>query len=177
MSSCHNLKGQALDHFFIRFSCACLGIILLTAGPASAAEDDPSFLSLGIGYYDIFAEDEAAEFRMEYRNKTKFLIFKPFAGVAVTSERAIFVYAGVLSDFYFGRRIVVQPSVAPGYYHKGGGKDLGHEFEIKSGLEIAYRMDDRSRIGIHFYHISNAGLEDTKPGVEVLGTSYSIPLN
>ena len=150
---------------------------MFISGPVLAAEEDPSFLSLGFGYYDIFADDEAAEFRAEYRNKTRFLIFKPFAGVAVTSEQAVFVDAGVLSDFYFGRRIVVQPSVAPRYYHNGGGKDLGHEFEIKSGLEIAYRMDDRSRIGVHFYHISNAGLEDTKPGVEILGLSYSIPLH
>ena len=153
-----------------------LGIVFIAAGPALAEEDDPSFISLGVGYYDIFASDNAAEFRLEYRNKTKFLIFKPFAGLAVTSKQAAFAYAGVLSDFYFGRRIVVTPSAAPGYYHNGNGKDLGHAFEIKSGLEISYRLDDRSRFGLHFYHISNAGLEDTKPGVEILGFSYAIPL-
>jgi len=166
-----------VKYFFTLCLLAGLSAALITAGSALAEEDDPSFLSPGIGYYDIFADDEAAEFRLEYRNKYRFLLFKPFTGIAVTTEQAVFAYAGVYSDFYFGRRIVISPSVAPGYYHNGGGKDLGHEFEIKSGLEIAYRLDDRSRIGLHFYHISNAGLEDTKPGVEVLGTSYSIPLN
>lgn len=162
----------------LSFLYATLCILFLSCEPLLAADDEPSFLSLGPGYYDIFSSnDKAVEFRMEYRNNLRFLIFKPFTGVAVTSKQAVFTYAGIYSDYYFGRRIVVQPSVAPGYYYKGDGKDLGHEFEIKSGLEIAYRMNDRSRIGIHFYHISNAGLEDTKRGVEVLGTSYSIPLN
>lgn len=165
-----------MNHYFFNRLFAGLCFCLIAVGPALAEEGDPSFLSPGIGYYDIFAEDEAGEFRLEYRNKYRFLLFKPFTGIAVTTEQAVFAYAGVYSDFYFGRRIVVSPSIAPGYYDNGGGKDLGHEFEVKSGLEIAYRRDDRSRIGLHFYHISNAGLEDTKSGVEILGVSYSIPL-
>ncbi len=150
----------------------------MAAGKALAEQEgDPSFISTGIGYYDIFGDDEAGEFRVEYRDKYRFLLFKPFLGASITTEQAFFAYAGVLTDYYFGNRFVVTPSVAPGYYHNGGGKDLGHEFEIKSGLELSYRLDDRSRISLHFYHISNAGVEDTRPGVEVLGTSYSIPLN
>lgn len=70
------------------------------------------------------------------------------------------------------------PSVAAGPYLRGGGRDLGHVFEIRSGLEIAYRFNDRSRLGLLFYHISNAGLGDDKnPGAEALGLTYSIPLN
>ena len=171
-----NRENRAVKYTFAKYLCVGLFCCVIGVGPALAEDDDPSFISLGAGYYDIFGSDEAAEFRLEYRNKSRFFIFKPFAGVAVTSEQAVFAYAGILSDFYFGRRIVVTPSVAPGYYEKGGGKDLGHEFEIKSGLEISYRLDDRSRIGLHFYHVSNAGLEDTKPGVKILGIGYSIPL-
>jgi len=145
-------------------------------GTALAGQDDPAFINISAGYYDIFDDDNAAELRLEYRSKNKYWIFKPFAGVAATSDSAVYVYAGILTDYYFGRRIVVTPSIAPGYYHKGDGKDLGHEIEINSGLEVAYRFDDRSRLGIHFHHISNAGLEDSKPGVEILGINYSIPL-
>ncbi len=158
----------------------CLGlvaaVITMWAGTVFAGQDDPAFINSGLGYYDLFDDDNAAAFRAEYRAETKYWIFKPFAGVSLTSDAAAHGYAGVLTDFYFGSRIVVTPSVAAGYYHNGDGKDLGHEFEIKSGLEVAYRFDDRSRLGIHFHHISNAGLEDTKPGVEVLGINYSLPL-
>jgi lipid A 3-O-deacylase len=146
--------------------------------PRSGHADDPSYLSFGAGYYDIFHEADSAEFRLEYRNKFRWWLFKPFAGMTVTSDPAFFGYAGVLSDFYFGDRIVVTPSVAAGPYLRGAGKDLGNVFEIRSGIEVAYRFNDRSRLGVLFYHISNAGLgDDQNPGAEALSLNYSIPLN
>jgi hypothetical protein len=146
------------------------------AGPSNA--DDPSFLSIGAGYYDLLHDAGAAEFRIEYRSRYRWWLFKPFGGLTSTTNPAAFAYAGVLSDFYFGNRLVVSPSVAAGPYLRGAGKDLGHVFEIRSGLEIAYRFNDRSRLGLLFYHISNAGLGDDKnPGAEVLSLTYSIPLN
>ena len=173
-SSAATVRSAAQPTFLDRSSIAQMP----GSAPARPRNDDPGFITLGAGYYDINDNEDAVEARLEWRGGTKYLwIFKPLLGVMGSSEKAVYGYAGFLTDFYFGRRIVVSPSVAPGYYHNGGGKDLGHEFEIKSGLEIAYRLDDRSRIGLHFYHLSNAGLEDTRPGVEVLGTSYSIPLN
>ena len=153
-----------------------LGAFLVIASP-SAMADDPAFLSVGVGYYDIFDNDNAAELRVDYRSNLKFLFVKPFAGAVVTSDGAFFPSVGLYSDFYFGRRIVISPSSAAGYYLKGDGKDLGHAFEIRSGVEVAYRFDNRSRLGLLFYHISNAGLEDDRPGTEVMSLGYSIPLN
>tara|TARA_R110000868_G_scaffold61059_7_gene185740 strand:- start:555 stop:1046 length:492 start_codon:yes stop_codon:yes gene_type:complete len=150
--------------------------VTVSAGPSRA--DDPSFLSIGAGYYDLLHDADSAEFRMEYRSRYRWWLFKPFAGVTATTDGAVFPYAGVLSDFYFGKRIVLSPSVGAGPYLRGGGKDLGHVFEIRSALEVAYRFDDRSRIGLMFYHISNAGLgDDQNPGAEALSLTYSIPLN
>lgn len=159
------------------FFCT-FGALLHAATAAVAEEDDPSFVTIGGGYFDIVHNDDAAgELRLEYRDKHRFWIFKPFAGATVTTDGSVYGYAGVLTDFYFGRRIVVSPSVAAGPYIEGGGKDLGHVFEIRSGLEVAYRFDDRSRLGVLFYHISNAGLgDDENPGAEILTLSYSIPL-
>ena len=153
-----------------------LGALMVMA-PPSASADDPIFLSVGVGYYDIFDDNNAAELHVDYRSNLKFLFFKPFAGAMVTGDGAFFPSAGLYSDFYFGRRIVISPSAAAGYYFKGDGKDLGHAFEILSGLEVAYRFDNRARLGLLFYHISNAGLEDDHPGTEVLSLVYSIPLN
>ncbi len=151
----------------------------LTAGAlasTASAEDDPHFLTLAAGYYDINDDMGAAEFRAEFRARDKLWIFKPFGGVMGTSDAAIYGYAGLLVDIYFGRRIVLTPSLAAGLYEDGDGKDLGHVVEFRSSIELAYRFDDRSRLGVSFYHLSNAGLSDNNPGTEVLSLSYSIPL-
>lgn len=165
---------NAMCRWFCAFAAICA--ISFPSGPSHAG--DPSFLSFGAGYYDLLHDADAAEFRIEYRSKYRWWLFKPFAGLTATTNPAAFGYAGVLSDFYFGNRIVVSPSIAAGPYLRGSGKDLGHVFEIRSALEVAYRFDDRSRMGLMFYHISNAGLgDDRNPGAEVLSITYSIPLN
>ena len=94
-----------------------------------------------------------------------------------SSDAAFYGYAGVLVDFYMGRRVVLTPSFAAGLYEDGDGKDLGHAVEFRSSMELAYRFDDRSRLGVSFYHLSNAGLSNNNPGTEVLSLNYSIPLN
>lgn len=40
---------------------------------------------------------------------------------------------------------------------------------------MAYRFDDRSRLGLEFYHLSNAGLDKHNPGTEILLAKYSVP--
>lgn len=155
----------------------CLVVSLLMAIPAPAFAEDPDFLSFGVGWYDMNRRvDQAAEFRVEYRSDAKLWVFKPFGGAMGTTDGAIYGYGGFLMDIYFGRRIVVTPSLAAGLYHDGNGRDLGHAVEFRSSLEIAYRFDDRTRLGLSFYHLSNAHLGTSNPGTEVLSLVYSIPL-
>ena len=49
--------------------------------------------------------------------------------------------------------------------------------EFRSGIEVAWRFDNRSRLGVEFTHISNAGIYDRNPGTETLTVNYSIPLD
>ena len=155
---------------------AVAGFVGLAPLPA-AADDDPDFLRLAIGRYDINDNREAIEFRAEYQSDLKLWIFKPYVGVMATTDGAAYGYAGFVTDFYFGRRIVVTPSIAAGLYHNGDGKDLGHVVEFRSSIELAYRFDNRSRLGISFYHLSNASLSEDNQGTEILSLNYSIPLN
>ncbi|MHA1151850.1 MAG: acyloxyacyl hydrolase [Alphaproteobacteria bacterium] len=158
---------------------ASLGAASLgAAAPARADSDDPSFLTFGLGYYDITKQnDSAADFRLEYRHGEKLWIFKPWVGVEATSDGAFYGAAGVLIDVYFGKRVVLTPSFGAGFYAEGDGKDLGHEIEFRSQIELAYRFDDRSRLGVAFSHISNASIGDKNPGVEILNVYYSLPLD
>ena len=147
----------------------------LLAQSERAAADDPAFITLGIGGYDVFQnDDEAVDFRLEYRGE-KLWVFKPWAGIEATSDGAVYGLAGVLVDLYFGRRIVLTPSFGAGAYHDGSGKDLGSVIEFRSQVELAYRFNDRSRLGVAVSHISNASIGDDNPGTEIVTLYYSIP--
>ena len=158
---------------------ASLGAASLgAAAPARADGDDPSFLAFGLGAYDMNKQDNTAvDFRLEYRHGEKFWIFKPWIGVEGTSDGAVYGAAGILIDIYFGKRVVLTPSFGAGLYSNGSGKDLGHAVEFRSQIELSYRFDDRSRLGVAFGHISNASIGDDNPGTEILNLCYSLPLD
>jgi len=166
-----------------RRSCAVLIATVLMSGPMAtqAQADDPAFVSIGAGTYDWNRKkDEGIEVRVEYRHNKKFFGFlKPFVAVAATnSSNSFFIGAGVLSDIYFGKRLVLTPSFAPHYYHGGNKKlNLDYALEFRSQIELAYRFDDRSRLGIAVSHYSNASLGKTNPGTEAAQIYYSIPVN
>jgi len=156
---------------------ALAAALVATAAGAQDAGDDPAFVTVGIGYYDWHQEDDTAvDFRLEYRHGEKYWIFKPWAGVEGTADGAVYGLAGVLVDLFFGRRIVVTPSFGAGLYYEGSGKDLGSVVEFRSQIEIAYRFNDRSRLGLAVSHISNAGIGDDNPGTEIVNLYYSAPL-
>jgi len=165
-----------------RATWAAIGLILAFAAnlgaPARADGGDPSYLVFGAGYYDIVKQDdEAADFRLEYRHDEKFWIFKPWAGIEATSDGAFYGAVGVLVDIDLGDRVVLTPSFGAGYYEEGSGKDLGHEIEFRSQIELSYRLDNRARLGLAFSHISNASLGDDNPGVEILNVYYALPFD
>ena len=163
----------------IRGLFACIAASIgLSSLPTDARADDPAFISLGAGAYDWNRQkEEGGEFRLEYRSESKFWYVKPFFAVSATSTGQGFVGAGVLLDVYLGRRLVLTPSFAPHLYVGGNKKlDLDYPLEFRSQLEIAYRFDDRSRLGIAVSHYSNASLGDTNPGTESAMIYYSIPL-
>jgi lipid A 3-O-deacylase len=143
---------------------------------ASLKSDDPSYLTLGAGYYDINDNQGAAEFRVEWRFKEMFWGIHPFAGVMGTSDSAVYSYGGIAFDWKLGK-FVFTPSFSAGAYRDGDGKDLGHVVEFRSALEIAYEFENRHRLGLIFYHLSNASISDNNPGTEVFSLGYSIPFD
>jgi len=149
---------------------------LSALAPSVARAQDPSFLTFSAGYYDFNRQKaDTAEGGMQYRSNLKLWIFQPMAGFMVNGHGSAELYAGISLDIFFGNRIVVRPSFAPGYYHQGGGEDLGYKLEFRSAIEFAYRFDDRSRLGVEVYHMSNASLGKINPGEESINVVYSLP--
>lgn len=160
-----------------RIAAALGGMLVLGWGGAAIADDDPAFVTFHAGIYDVNDDETAGQFNLEFRSDWDDWYVKPFGGIMATTEAAYYGYGGFLLDIYFGNRIVFTPNVAVGLYSDGDGKDLGSAIEFRSGVELAYRFDNRARLGVAFHHISNAGISDRNPGTETLTLTLSLPVS
>ena len=155
-------------------AAAAFAAALLVSSAALA--DDTGLLALGAGGYDFDHSMPAAEFRGEYRFGAGFYFIKPIVGMLVTSRGTTYTYGGLRADLIFYQHYVLMPVAAVGLYTRGNGKNLGSPVEFKTGLELAYRFDGGTRLGLAFDHISNAGLTKHNPGTENLLLMYSLPI-
>jgi lipid A 3-O-deacylase len=141
-------------------------------------QEDPPLLSAGVGYFDVVRQDDTAtDFRLEYRHNKGLWIFRPWLGVEATTDGSLFGVVGFETDFHLGERIIFTPSFGAGAYHQGSGPDLGSVLEFRSQIEVAYRFDDASRIGVAFSHFSNAGIGSSNQGTEIATIYYSVPID
>lgn len=162
-------------------ACGVAGGIVLAAmamvGPA-AAENDVPRISGGVGWFDVLDDQDAAEFRLEYRFGKTFLGFlKPWVGVSANVDGGLYGAGGVLADFFLGDNVVITPSFGAGLYSKGSSKDLGHVIEFRSQIEIAYQFENESRISFGLSHQSNAHLDENNQGVETAMIYYHVPVS
>ncbi len=174
---CNNPELTSVS-FPVRTFCA-FAILLWLGGTATQAQaEDPDFMAFSAGIHDYNDDGRVPSVRLEYRSDIQWWIFRPFSGFTYTSDQAMYGYAGVFVDLFFGRRFVLQPSFAAGAYSRGAeGKNLGHWIEFRSQLEFAYRFDDRSRLGLSVNHISNASLDADNPGAESFVITYAVPFD
>lgn len=154
-------------------------LLALTFMPAAASAQETSYLSLGAGIYDVGDDDDAADFRLEYRSGHEyFWHVKPWAGVEFTNEGSIWGGGGLLADIPLSPELFLIPSFGVGLYGQGSSDlDLGHVIEFRSQIELAYQFSNAQRLGIQYGHISNASLDDQNPGTEILGAYWHVPIN
>lgn len=161
----------------VAFGKLAAGLVLaLTSLATTAQAGDPSYLTISAGSWETLRDKyREPELDIAYRSSTQLWIFKPHAGVVVSKDGDFYGYGGFLVDVYFGPHVVLSPNTAVGVWG-GGGFDLGSRVEFRSGADLAWRFDNASRLGVGFYHISNAGLTRRNPGDESLLMTYSYPL-
>jgi len=150
----------------------------------------------GIGIYDIkfdgTSSDNATDIRYERRfdntiidigpKKDNFFYLKPFAGIELTSDSALYLISGIYLEDNIGDLVKGQdnnwnftPSFGVGYYDDGDGKKLGNKVEFRTTLEFSYELSNKDRIGISLSHISNANIGNKNPGAEIISISYQKP--
>jgi len=140
-------------------------------------DGEPAFLIGGVGAAGAFDDEQESYFRLEFRAAEKFYFLRPFVGFEASGVGNTYLLAGLATDFFLGRRFVLTPSAAFGWFRDVDELDLGFELQFRTGFEFAYRFDDRSRLGLTFHHISNANIGDRNPGTEVAMIQYALPLH
>jgi len=88
----------------------------------------------------------------------------PITGGFITENSAAYVYTGVEWNYGISDKFKFTPSFAPGLYHEGNGKDLGHALEFKTEVQLSYSISESTNLGMSYNHISNASLGDKNPG-------------
>ncbi len=87
----------------------------------------------------------------------------PITGGFITENSAAYIYTGIEWNVDMGG-LMFTPSFAPGLYHEGNGKDLGHVLEFKSEVQLSYNSSENTSFGVSYNHVSNASLGDKNPG-------------
>jgi hypothetical protein len=101
----------------------------------------------------------------------------PHVGFQGTTDGMVYGYAGIHLDFPIGDHFRIVPSESVGLYSNGDNhKDLGGLMEFKIGGGIAWRFDNDLRIGVTWYHMSNAGTGSSNPGAEMMFLEIGYPL-
>jgi len=146
--------------------------ILLSATKLFAVEEiknSGNQFNFFTGNFD-FSDDKQSAYLVGFQhqnenlNRETFLgNVSPITGGFITENSAAYIYTGIEWNMDMGG-MVFTPSFAPGLYHEGDGKDLGHVLEFKSEVQLSYEPSDNTSFGISYNHVSNASLGDKNPG-------------
>ena len=133
------------------------------------AEENSSKFNIYSGMFDFSDAGKKStligfQHQNENLNRDTFLgNVSPITGGFITGNSVAYVYSGIEWNIDMSG-LTLTPSFAPGYYHKGDGKDLGHALEFKSEVQLSYTGTDKSSFGVSYNHVSNASLGDKNPG-------------
>ena len=146
-----------------------LSILFLWTAKSFALENQPHQYNFFTGNFD-FSDDKQSALLVGFQHQDENLErntflgnISPITGGFITENSAAYIYTGFEWNVEMGE-LTFTPSFAPGLYHKGDGKDLGHVLEFKSEVQLSYELSKDSRIGVSYNHVSNASLGDKNPG-------------
>ena len=154
--------------------------ILHSATKLFAAEEinkNGNQLNFFAGNFD-FSDDKQSAYLVGFQHQDENLKrdsflgnVSPITGGFITENSAAYVYTGIEWNVDMGG-LLFTPSFAPGLYHQGEGKDLGHALEFKSEVQLSYAASDNTSFGVSYNHISNASLGDKNPGANSYMFNY-----
>ena len=148
-------------------------VILISATKLFAVEEiknNGHQVNYFTGNFD-FSDDKQSSYLVGFQhqndnlNRDTFLgNVSPITGGFITDNSAAYIYTGIEWNVDMGNKMLFTPSFAPGLYHEGDGKDLGHVLEFKSEVQLSYASSKNTSFGVSYNHVSNASLGDKNPG-------------
>ena len=154
--------------------------VLLAAAAAAevaGASPDAPMLKLTAGQAGIDRSvDSPGAYGLEYQLRPvgRYRLV-PALGFSWVDNGASYLYAELKRDFRLENGFIVTPSFGLARFDASPDLQLGQTLEFRSGIEVGYELDNRNRIGIALYHLSNGGLARENPGTEVLMVSFTMP--
>ena len=128
-------------------------VIFFTSTKLFATEISNHQYNFFTGNFD-FSDDKQSAMLVGFQHQNEDLErdtflgnISPITGGFITENSAVYVYTGFEWNIDMGA-LTFTPSFAPGLYHKGDGKDLGHALEFKSEIQFSYNSSENSKIGI-----------------------------
>ena len=132
--------------------------ILLSATKLFAVEEiknSGNQFNFFTGNFD-FSDDKQSAYLVGFQhqnenlNRETFLgNVSPITGGFITENSAAYIYTGIEWNVDMGGGLTFTPSFAPGLYHEGDGKDLGHILEFKSEVQFSYVASDKTSLPSH----------------------------
>ena len=148
-------------------------LVIFSATNLAVAEEQNTNehqLNLFLGNFD-FSDDKQSAALVGFQHQNENLIrdtilgnVSPITGGFITENSAAYIYTGIEWNVDMGGGLTFTPSFAPGLYHEGDGKDLGHILEFKSEVQFSYTSSNKTSFGVSYNHVSNASLGDKNPG-------------
>ena len=143
----------------------------------SLGSNDISFYTGTFDLIDKEGDDQTSMFGVEHKNPNLFRDtflgkFKPITGGFITGKSAVYLYTGIEAQYGIGP-LKILPSLSPGYYQKGNGKDLGSALEFKSEIKFGLDVFENSNLSYSYSHISNNDWGKTNPGTDNQQITFS----
>ena len=154
-----------------------LFLVLFFSTKVFAVENSSHQYNFFTGNFD-FSDDKQSSLLVGFQHQNETLErntfvgnISPITGGFITENSAVYIYTGFEWNVDMGT-LTFTPSFAPGLYHKGDGKDLGHVLEFKTEVQLSYELSKSSSLGISYNHVSNASLGDKNPGANSYMFNY-----
>lgn len=154
-------------------------LVLCAAAPARALDE----VAASAGRFRVSDNDHISEGGLEvrlgahhFRWLPRRVSFVPAFGVMVNSDSSYYGYGSFRFEVPIGERWQVTPQLGYGLYDRNGGFNLGGQVEFRSGLEVTRQIGERYRLGLIYYHLSNAGIYVHNPGSESLVLTFAYRL-
>ncbi len=167
-------------HDLARFS-RNLAILVTAWGAGSGCAAPPAparpALSVSTGAIELL-DDPTPRLGLEYRFRPQSrLRLGPDLGVSLSTDQMVYLYADLRREFWLDEHWVFAARAGfGGFFEDSSEIDLGDTLQFRTGFDLERRFDNGMRLGLSFFHLSNAGLSDRNPGTEELLVTWTLPL-